>query len=454
MEKIDGEDLETYRLRKGGKLPVEEFLPIATKLLDGLNYLHEQGVVHLDIKPQNIMVSNSGQVKVTDYGISKTIKEQLSSRDGSMTVVGTLCFMAPEQLRGSTVYDRRTDIYAVGIMFHLLLSGRYSFPMTTREVVVRWHLDEKHAGDRWDIGVNLGNIIHKAMSVEPNQRYLSCEELLMELRNFGRAYSEAKSDLIQCREDAEQGDVEAQQKLGTSYYAGHGVPVNQEEGIKWLSRAAKRGNAEAQLQLGWAYKDGTGVTADRAEAEKWLRKAADQGHETAAELLEELGMPSPLTSRHDVQETALPRDRNQPVAAAQKTLYRVLLAFQDYTALYTRPDGLFHYQLQLPNVPGFLEQIVNLRKYFWKQLTETPGSANMQFQQGGPSAQSSLQPQTTVARRALEEVILATQDYVALYTAPGGYFFGELRNREVQSYLKQLHDLAAYFGKQLVACSP
>ena len=78
MECIDGENLEEYRVRKGGRIAIDDFRKITPQVLAALDYLHEKGVVHCDVKPQNIMVTPAGEVKVTDYGIARTIKEQLA----------------------------------------------------------------------------------------------------------------------------------------------------------------------------------------------------------------------------------------------------------------------------------------------------------------------------------------------------------------------------------------
>jgi serine/threonine protein kinase len=190
MENIDGEDLETYRRRKGGRISQENFARIAPQILAGLDYLHERGVVHLDIKPQNIMVSKSGEVKITDYGISKTIKEQLAQQDQSQAAAGTLCYMAPEQIRGE-VCDRRTDVYAVGIMFHLLLAGRFPFPTESREQVARWHIDEKHSMN--DLGTPAFNaVVRKCLRTVPSERFLSCHDLLKELTEANQTVTETE----------------------------------------------------------------------------------------------------------------------------------------------------------------------------------------------------------------------------------------------------------------------
>ena len=153
MEYIDGEDLETYRLRHGGKLPTDVVRRIMAEVLAGLNFLHDRGIVHLDIKPQNIMIPRSGEAKLADFGISRTIRQQVEQNAEGQTSVGTLCFMAPEQIR-SEVCDRRTDLYAVGVMLYLLLIGEFPFSTRSREDVVTWHLDPqidiKAAPPAWD----------------------------------------------------------------------------------------------------------------------------------------------------------------------------------------------------------------------------------------------------------------------------------------------------------------
>ena len=177
MELVDGEDLEEYRLRKGGKLQEAEAKKIASQILNGLNYFHDKGLVHLDLKPQNIMVSKSGEVKITDYGISKSIKEQIEAgaQDAEMTA-GTLCFMAPEQLNGS-LCDRRTDIYALGLIFYQLLQGEFPFSLASKESIVAWHLDAQHICPPTGSST-FDQVIAKAISFDAKQRFTNCAEIV------------------------------------------------------------------------------------------------------------------------------------------------------------------------------------------------------------------------------------------------------------------------------------
>ena len=200
MELVDGEDLEEYRLRKGGKLQEAEAKKIVSQILNGLNYFHDKGLVHLDLKPQNIMVSQSGEVKITDYGISKSIKEQIEAgvQDAEMAA-GTLCFMAPEQLNGF-LCDRRTDIYALGLIFYQLLQGEFPFSLKSKESIVAWHLDAKHICPPTGSST-FDQVIAKAISFDAKQRFTDCAEIikLLTTKKSKRTSSQSKhrSDPIQ-----------------------------------------------------------------------------------------------------------------------------------------------------------------------------------------------------------------------------------------------------------------
>ena len=184
MECIDGENLEEYRVRKGGKINMDDFRKIAPQVLSALEYLHEKGLVHCDVKPQNIMITPGGEVKITDYGIARTIKEQLARESVTQMSAGTLAYMAPEQIRGDNVCDRRADLYSVGIMFYRLVTGEFPFDTKDREAIIKWHIDDKHTIHGTGSG-ELDGIIGKSLCVVLAGRYQTCRVMLDDLINTG-----------------------------------------------------------------------------------------------------------------------------------------------------------------------------------------------------------------------------------------------------------------------------
>ena len=128
MEAVMGGDLEEYWLSQSRKLAVPEVTRIVSEVLSGLDALHSARVVHQDIKPKNILLTRENTVRITDYGISKSLREQLTT--GGSDKSGTVLYMSPEQCNG-LICDRRADLYAVGVMAHQLLTGRFPFSAKT-----------------------------------------------------------------------------------------------------------------------------------------------------------------------------------------------------------------------------------------------------------------------------------------------------------------------------------
>jgi serine/threonine protein kinase/alpha-tubulin suppressor-like RCC1 family protein len=175
MEYIDGENLEAFRLGKGGRITADEFRRLIPQLLAGLNYLHDKGKVHLDIKPQNVMVTRAAEVKLTDFGIAKSIRQQLDQREEGQVPVGSLCYMSPEQLRGE-VCDRRSDIYSLGVMFYLLLLGEFPFSTKSRKDVASWHLGPEF--DTSGLSGEWQDLFSKCLARDKAQRFKNCEEII------------------------------------------------------------------------------------------------------------------------------------------------------------------------------------------------------------------------------------------------------------------------------------
>ena len=122
MEFLDGEDLEKY-CRKGSLLPIRKLLDVVAETADALEYAHSNGVIHRDIKPANIMLLKNGRIKVTDFGIAKSMS---SSKTRSGIILGTPNYMSPEQIMGRKI-DARSDIFSLGVVFYQLLTGELPF---------------------------------------------------------------------------------------------------------------------------------------------------------------------------------------------------------------------------------------------------------------------------------------------------------------------------------------
>ena len=122
MEFLDGEDLEKYCI-KGSLLTIRKLLDVVAETAEALEYAHDSGVIHRDIKPANIMLLKNGRIKVTDFGIAKSMS---SSKTRSGIILGTPNYMSPEQIMGRQI-DARSDIFSLGVVFYQLLTGELPF---------------------------------------------------------------------------------------------------------------------------------------------------------------------------------------------------------------------------------------------------------------------------------------------------------------------------------------
>ncbi len=173
MEYVEGETLKD-RLRREGKLAQEQVLQIGDQVLAGLEYAHRRGVVHRDIKPGNIMVNREEMVKIADFGLAHLAKSEGGldvTRDNQ--TMGTLKYMAPEQLTSAKNIDQRTDIYSFGVCLYELLTGKLPLGMFKMPSEVDGALDM-----RWD------EIILRSLRMDPSERYASAEEMARALREL------------------------------------------------------------------------------------------------------------------------------------------------------------------------------------------------------------------------------------------------------------------------------
>ena len=172
MEFIDGVNLR--QAMGAGSMTPKEALAIVPQICDALQFAHDEGIVHRDIKPENVLLDKKGRVKIADFGLAKLLGS--SDLDASLTgthqVMGTLRYMAPEQMEGSKTIDHRADIYSLGVVFYELLTGELPmgrFAPPSKKVQIDVRLDE---------------VVLRALEKEPEQRWQHANEVKTEIQEI------------------------------------------------------------------------------------------------------------------------------------------------------------------------------------------------------------------------------------------------------------------------------
>jgi hypothetical protein len=170
MEYLEGQTL-TQLIRHRGALPNKKVLAVLRQLAEALDYAHHHGLVHRDVKPGNIMVSQTGHVTLTDFGVARAAQETRLTTTGAL--VGTPQYMSPEQAQGQEV-DHRTDIYSLGVVAYEMLVGRAPFTATTPHAVLHQLIYDPPPpmrSRRPDLPVETDQVLAKALAKEPAGRY-------------------------------------------------------------------------------------------------------------------------------------------------------------------------------------------------------------------------------------------------------------------------------------------
>ncbi len=183
MEYVDGEDLRTL-LRHAGKFSPKEAIAVVEQVCRALDAAHSEGVIHRDLKPQNIMRDKHGRIVVMDFGLARSLGESGLTQTGAL--VGTLEYMSPEQAMGSTL-DPRSDIFSVGLIFYELLTGKAPYEADTAiaSLMKRTREPARSASDV-DASVprSLSAIVSRCLEREPANRYHTAVELLQQLTTW------------------------------------------------------------------------------------------------------------------------------------------------------------------------------------------------------------------------------------------------------------------------------
>ena len=180
MQFVEGEDLSTV-LKRVGRLATPRLTRIFRQILEGLRAAHEQGVIHRDLKPQNIMLDASDNVYVTDFGLAKSLEQSGMTQTGA--IVGTPYYMSPEQVKGSPI-DHRSDIYSLGVILYEMSTGRLPFTGSSPYEVMAQRLQrlpEPAGRINPDLPSYLSKILDRCLMVDTAARYQTIEEILRDL---------------------------------------------------------------------------------------------------------------------------------------------------------------------------------------------------------------------------------------------------------------------------------
>jgi hypothetical protein len=184
MESVEGHSLE--KLLKASRVPIRCGIDYICQTLAGLQYAHAQGVVHRDVTPGNLIITPEGCVKLTDFGLAKSVGDHQLTNDGD--IVGSLYYMPPEQVRHQTEPDPRSDIYSAGAVLYELLTGKKLFQCSDRLSLMVAQVQKQPVSPSElapEIGPELNEIVLKALSKDPEQRFQSADEFRLALQSIG-----------------------------------------------------------------------------------------------------------------------------------------------------------------------------------------------------------------------------------------------------------------------------
>lgn len=195
MELVEGITLKKF-IEKKGRLEINEAIGIGIQIAQGIEEAHKNHIIHRDIKPQNIIISKEGKVKVTDFGIAKAA----TSNTITSNAMGSVHYISPEQARGG-YSDEKSDMYSLGVTMYEMLSGKVPFEGESTVTVAFAHVHEEAVHlDELDntIPRSLSRIVQKCMQKKPDMRYANAADLIMDLR---RAVSDPDGEYVVLEEE-------------------------------------------------------------------------------------------------------------------------------------------------------------------------------------------------------------------------------------------------------------
>jgi len=238
MEYVDGQSLDKV-LEKEGRLPWQEVLDIAIKICGPLRHVHDSGVIHRDIKPPNILRTQAGDVKLTDFGIARIFASRHLTATGG--VVGTAEFLSPEQASGKPV-TKRSDLYSLGVVLYMLLTGRTPFEGNSFLDLLHKHRYAQFDSPRRivpELPYEMDELVCQLLEKEPEKRPADCQVLGRQLESIRRKL-ERKNNLTSLGED----------ELTVAENRVDRLPLESRPGPATLMSRAVREELERQQQAG------------------------------------------------------------------------------------------------------------------------------------------------------------------------------------------------------------
>jgi serine/threonine protein kinase len=229
MEFVDGVNLR--HLLRERRLKPEEALKIVPQICEALQYAHEQGVVHRDIKPENILLDKRGHIKIADFGLAKLLgqKSADSALTGSQQIMGTLHYMAPEQMEKPLTVDHRADIYSLGVVFYEMLTGELPlgrFAPPSQKVQLDVRLDE---------------VVLRALEKEPERRYQHASDVKAEVEIITHTDSQQERPVVEQARLPRDSEIDQLEHLVLPF-----LPENKVDAIKVYHQQSGASLAEAK----------------------------------------------------------------------------------------------------------------------------------------------------------------------------------------------------------------
>jgi len=237
MEYVEGVTLGRL-IKEKGPIPWRQAMKLFNQMLNAINHAHQEGIIHRDVKPNNVLINRQGVVKITDFGLAKNQAEFGITQ--SVTTGGTLFYMSPEQVRGLAYTDKRSDIYALGFTLYEMLTGATPFAtdhtdFDIREAIIRTKFTPPHQVNK-KIPAKLGKIVDKAIAKNPDDRYQTIGEFQEALEEFYQK-EDAKSRKIPAITEAENTQKSPEEQKNIPIASNLSQTVNKMKSITLSNRS-------------------------------------------------------------------------------------------------------------------------------------------------------------------------------------------------------------------------